>query len=214
MEVDHHHQPWRSLWKMDPFEFEPLRLYSSNSVASTLHTTETTPDKSRPRSYRLSFYQEQFGRQSSTNPLYALDPKIEITLRSLQKTRNIVVNISSSVDSVIYSDQLSTDISASGSNIFAEPGQMENNDRTLKELATPDVVYQPWCIQYPQLEPAQTRGPPQALEGIPRSLFHNEAVRDPGRLHQKECGLYWPTIFQDAITPSPPTRDAKKQEWP
>ncbi|RDX71514.1 hypothetical protein CR513_49125, partial [Mucuna pruriens] len=29
---------------------------------------------------------------------------------------------------------------------------MENNDRTLKELATPNVVYQPWCIQYPQLE--------------------------------------------------------------
>ncbi|RDX89509.1 hypothetical protein CR513_28755, partial [Mucuna pruriens] len=26
----------------------------------------------------------------------------------------------------------------------------------LKELATPDVVYQPWCIQYPQLEPAQS----------------------------------------------------------
>ncbi|RDX72755.1 hypothetical protein CR513_47713, partial [Mucuna pruriens] len=37
-----------------------------------------------------------------------------------------------------------------------QPGQMKNNDRTLKELATPDVVYQPWCIQYPQLEPAQT----------------------------------------------------------
>ncbi|RDX82789.1 gag-pol, partial [Mucuna pruriens] len=33
---------------------------------------------------------------------------------------------------------------------------MENNERNLKELATPGVVYQPWCIQYPQLEPAQT----------------------------------------------------------
>ncbi|RDX96570.1 hypothetical protein CR513_20744, partial [Mucuna pruriens] len=33
---------------------------------------------------------------------------------------------------------------------------MENNYRTSKELATPDMVYQPWCIQYPQLEPAQT----------------------------------------------------------
>ncbi|RDY11029.1 hypothetical protein CR513_04365, partial [Mucuna pruriens] len=33
---------------------------------------------------------------------------------------------------------------------------MENNDRTLKELATLDVVYQPWCIQYPQLEPTQS----------------------------------------------------------
>ncbi|RDY02075.1 hypothetical protein CR513_14513, partial [Mucuna pruriens] len=37
-----------------------------------------------------------------------------------------------------------------------EPKPMVNNDRTLKELATSDVVYQPWCIQYPQLEPAQS----------------------------------------------------------
>ncbi|RDX73200.1 hypothetical protein CR513_47220, partial [Mucuna pruriens] len=33
---------------------------------------------------------------------------------------------------------------------------MENNGRTLKELAMLDVVYQPWGIKYPQLEPAQT----------------------------------------------------------
>ncbi|RDX72783.1 hypothetical protein CR513_47683, partial [Mucuna pruriens] len=39
--------------------------------------------------------------------------------------------------------------------VIREP-KMENNDRTLKELATPNVVYQPWCIQYPQLEPAQS----------------------------------------------------------
>ncbi|RDX67627.1 hypothetical protein CR513_53473, partial [Mucuna pruriens] len=64
---------------------------------------------------------------------------------------------------------LSTDISPSSSNIFVELGEMENNDRTLKELATPDV-----------------RGPPQALEGIPHGLFHNETVGDPERLHQDE----------------------------
>ncbi|RDX97641.1 hypothetical protein CR513_19565, partial [Mucuna pruriens] len=32
---------------------------------------------------------------------------------------------------------------------FQELEQMENNDQTLKELTTSDVVYQPWCIQYP-----------------------------------------------------------------
>ncbi|RDY13980.1 hypothetical protein CR513_01022, partial [Mucuna pruriens] len=67
---------------------------------------------------------------------------------------------------------------------------MENHDRMLKELATPDVVYQPWCIQYPQLEPAQTyelkRRPSQAPQGIPRSLFNDEAVGDTRRLHQNE----------------------------
>ncbi|RDX76344.1 hypothetical protein CR513_43672, partial [Mucuna pruriens] len=73
---------------------------------------------------------------------------------------------------------------------------MENNERTLKELATLDVVYQPWCIQYPQLEPTQSyelksgfihlRRPPQAFEGIPCGLFHNETVGDTKRLHQNE----------------------------
>ena len=29
---------------------------------------------------------------------------------------------------------------------------MVDKNRTLKELATPDVVYQPWCIQYLEIE--------------------------------------------------------------
>ncbi|RDX94692.1 hypothetical protein CR513_22895, partial [Mucuna pruriens] len=35
---------------------------------------------------------------------------------------------------------LCTDNSVASSNVFVELGQMENNDRTLKELATPDVA--------------------------------------------------------------------------
>ncbi|RDY13881.1 hypothetical protein CR513_01130, partial [Mucuna pruriens] len=58
-----------------------------------------------------------------------------------------------------------------------EPRQMENNDRTLKELATPDVVYQPW------------RGPPQASEGIPCGFLHNEAIGDIGGVKQTLCHL-------------------------
>ncbi|RDX67623.1 hypothetical protein CR513_53477, partial [Mucuna pruriens] len=100
---------------------------------------------------------------SSTDPLCAFDPEIEKTLRRLRRTRNLIVNNSRGSDSVINSNQFCTDNSVASSNIFAELGQMENNDRTLKELATPDVVYPPWCIQYPpwciqypQLELAQT----------------------------------------------------------
>ncbi|RDX80977.1 hypothetical protein CR513_38401, partial [Mucuna pruriens] len=122
----------------------------------------------------------------------------------LRKIRNAAVNTSSSIDSVVDSNQFYTDNFVSSSNIFAEPEQMENNDRTLKELATPDVVYQPWCIQYPQLEPAKTyklslglytcclnfmvlqEKPPQASKGIPCGLLHNEAVGDIGRLYQNE----------------------------
>ncbi|RDX99886.1 hypothetical protein CR513_16997, partial [Mucuna pruriens] len=122
---------------------------------------ETESDKSPPRPFRFNPARSNLAlsQESSTDPLYALDPKIEITLRRLRKARNIVVSGSS--------------------NSVSKLEQMENNDRTLKELATPDVVYQPWCIQYP-------RRPPQALEGIPCCLFHNEAVGDTGRLHQNE----------------------------
>ncbi|RDY01901.1 hypothetical protein CR513_14726, partial [Mucuna pruriens] len=45
--------------------------------------------------------------ESSTNPLYDLDPEIEITLRRLRKARNIVVNNSNSSDYVSSSDNSS-----------------------------------------------------------------------------------------------------------
>ncbi|RDX89968.1 hypothetical protein CR513_28221, partial [Mucuna pruriens] len=77
--------------------------------------------------------------RSSTDPLYAFHPKIEKTLRRLRKARSLVVNNSRSSDSVINFNQWCTDNSVASSNIFVELGQMENNDRTLKELATPDV---------------------------------------------------------------------------
>ncbi|RDX97369.1 hypothetical protein CR513_19866, partial [Mucuna pruriens] len=60
--------------------------------------------------------------ESNTDPLYELDPELELTLHRLRKARKIVVNNSSSSDSVIYSNQLSINISTSSSNIFVEPG--------------------------------------------------------------------------------------------
>ncbi|RDX93512.1 hypothetical protein CR513_24219, partial [Mucuna pruriens] len=98
--------------------------------------------------------------RSNTDPLYELDLELELTLCRLRKARKIVVNNSRSSNSFINFNQLSIDISVSSFSHFAEPGQMENNDRTLKELATPDVVYQPW------------RRPPQALKRIPRTSIN------------------------------------------
>ncbi|RDY03761.1 hypothetical protein CR513_12622, partial [Mucuna pruriens] len=121
------------------------------------------------------------------------------TPRVLRKARNIVVSGSSNfVYSSDYSSlvtNISDFVEYSSTNNLVE--QMENNnDRNMKELATPDVVYQPCCIQYPQIEPAQTyvlksglihlRRSPQALEGIPCGLLHNETIGDTGRLHQDE----------------------------
>ncbi|RDX78531.1 hypothetical protein CR513_41181, partial [Mucuna pruriens] len=115
---------------------------------------------------------------SSTDPLYAFDPKIERTLHRLRKARNLVVNNSRNSGSAINSNQFATNIFVASFSHFAKPRQMENNDRTLKELATLDVVYQPWCIQYPQLEPAQIY---ELKSGLIHLLpkFHGLAREDP-----------------------------------
>ncbi|RDX98367.1 hypothetical protein CR513_18728, partial [Mucuna pruriens] len=71
---------------------------------------------------------------------------------------------------------------------------MENNNRTLKEFVTLDVLYQPWCIQYPQLEPAQSYElksglihlPTQTFEGVPHCLLYDETVGDTRGLHKDE----------------------------
>ncbi|RDX91107.1 hypothetical protein CR513_26956, partial [Mucuna pruriens] len=61
---------------------------------------------------------------------------------------------------------------------------MENNDKTLKELAMADVFYQPCCIQYPQLEPAQSY---ELKSGLIHLLpkFHGIIGEDPHK-HLKE----------------------------
>ncbi|RDX97292.1 hypothetical protein CR513_19950, partial [Mucuna pruriens] len=119
---------------------------------------------------------------SSTEPLYAFDPEIDKTLRRLRRTRNLI---------------FCTDNSVASSNIFAEPRQMENNDRMLKELATLDVVYQPWCIQYPQLEPAQTY---ELKSGLIHLLpkFHGLVGEDPHK-HLKEFHVVCSTMRLEVI---------------
>ncbi|RDY13897.1 hypothetical protein CR513_01109, partial [Mucuna pruriens] len=128
--------------------------------------------------------------RSNTDPLYAFELEIELTLRRLRKTRNTVVNISSNSDSAINSNLLSTNALVSSSN-------MENNDRTLKELATPDVVYQPWCIQYSQLEPAQTH---KLKSGLIHLLpkFHG-LVGEDSHKHLKEFHVVFSTMRLQGI---------------
>ncbi|RDX99514.1 hypothetical protein CR513_17425, partial [Mucuna pruriens] len=135
--------------------------------------------------------------RSSIDPLYTFDPEIEKTLHRLRKTRNIIVNNSRNSGSVINSNQFCTDNSIASSNIFVESRQMENNDRRLKELATLDVVYQPWCIQYPQLEPTQTY---ELKFGLIHLLpkFHGLAGEDPHK-HLKEFHVVCSTMRLQGI---------------
>ncbi|RDX82299.1 hypothetical protein CR513_36935, partial [Mucuna pruriens] len=75
---------------------------------------------------------------------------------------------------------------------------MENNDRTLKELATPDVLYEPWCIQYSQLELAQTY---ELKSGLIHLLpkFHGLVGEDPHK-HLKEFHVVCSTMRPQGIT--------------
>ncbi|RDY14336.1 hypothetical protein CR513_00615, partial [Mucuna pruriens] len=95
---------------------------------------------------------------------------------------------------------------------------MENNDQTLKELATPDVVYQPWCIQYPQLEPTQSYELKSGLIHLfPK--FHGLASEDPHK-HLKEfhvvCSIMRPQgILEDYIKMKafPFSLDGATKDW-
>ncbi|RDY06771.1 hypothetical protein CR513_09198, partial [Mucuna pruriens] len=115
----------------------------------------------------------------------------------IKEARNLVVNNSRGADFVINSNQFFTNISVSSFSHFAEPSQIENNDRTLKELATPDVVYQPWCIQYSQLEPAKTYELKFGLIYL-LSKFHGLAGEDPHK-HLKEFHVVCSTMKPQGI---------------
>ncbi|RDY12835.1 hypothetical protein CR513_02318, partial [Mucuna pruriens] len=69
---------------------------------------------------------------------------------------------------------------------------LENNDQTLKELATSDMVNQPWCIQYSQLEPAQSY---KLKSGLIHLLpkFHGLAGEDLHK-HLKEFHMVCSTM--------------------
>ncbi|RDY09960.1 hypothetical protein CR513_05591, partial [Mucuna pruriens] len=74
---------------------------------------------------------------------------------------------------------------------------MENNDRTLKELTIPDMVYQPWCIQYLQLELAQSyKLKSDLIHLLPK--FHGLAGEDPYK-HLKEFHVVCSTMRSQGI---------------
>ncbi|RDY10503.1 hypothetical protein CR513_04960, partial [Mucuna pruriens] len=117
--------------------------------------------------------------RSSTDPLYAFDPEIELTLRRIRKHRNTIVNTSSNSDSIRDSNLL-----------FA-------NELDFEGASHSDVVYQLWCIQYPQLEPAQTYEIKSGMIHLfPK--FHGLAGEDPHK-HLKEFHVVCSTMRPQGI---------------
>ncbi|RDX61446.1 hypothetical protein CR513_60327, partial [Mucuna pruriens] len=123
-------------------------------------------------------------RGHNCEPLHAFDPEIERTLHRLRKARRTITLDSSSSNSI--GNSKISNFTTNDCNLFEhqEIGSMENNDRILKELATPDVVCQPWCIQCPPLEPAQSYELRSSLIHL-LLKFHGLAGEDPHK-HLKE----------------------------
>jgi len=65
---------------------------------------------------------------------------------------NIVALDNSVVHIEFIVDSISEPIFVASNFEIKNVDMMADNNRTLKEWATPDVVYQPWCIQYPETE--------------------------------------------------------------
>ena len=110
---------------------------------------------------------------TNSSYLFELDYEIERTLHLLKRRRNLLIQI----------EQL---------NIIDQSDQMANNaeDRTLKELAAPDVAYQPLCIQYPDLN-ANFELKSGLIQLLPK--FHGLAGEDPHK-HLKEFHVVFSTM--------------------
>ncbi|RDX94122.1 hypothetical protein CR513_23532, partial [Mucuna pruriens] len=113
---------------------------------------------------------------SSSDPLYDLDPEIEITLRRLRKARNIVVSNSSNF---VSSSDNSSPLSNNSNFVECRAGYTKHGILTLLHPVSiigtnSDIQVEIWGRSS------------QALEGIPCGLFHNEVIGDTGRLHQEE----------------------------
>ncbi|RDY06408.1 hypothetical protein CR513_09602, partial [Mucuna pruriens] len=74
---------------------------------------------------------------------------------------------------------------------------MTNNDKALKELATPDVIYLPWCIRYPKLKQAKSYElKSRLIYLLPK--FHSLVGEDPQK-HLKEFHVVCSTIRPHGI---------------
>ncbi|RDY11444.1 hypothetical protein CR513_03889, partial [Mucuna pruriens] len=125
--------------------------------------------------------------RSGLGNLHAYDPEIDRTFCRLRNSRSNeeYLCISNPANSADSNFDLGSFGASSDSNFGVTISQfgldnMENNDKTLKELATPDVMYQPWCLQYPGSEQSWSYELKLATPD-----FHGLAGEDPHK-HLKE----------------------------
>ena len=95
--------------------------------------------------------------RSKPGDLHPYDLEVDKAFHRLSRNnKSVGLHDSVVVDSSIMHTDFITDSifepSFSASEFEISVDTMADNKQTLKELTTPDVVYQPWCIQYPKTE--------------------------------------------------------------
>ncbi|RDX94150.1 hypothetical protein CR513_23495, partial [Mucuna pruriens] len=173
-------------WRSSPIQSDSIAFGSALSRDRVIFTSiESESDQSLPRASRHS----ALGACKTTkNPL--------IKLASLLGTQ---VRLCLYVPNLSQVEPRNSNFTADDSNLFEhqETGSMENNDKTLKELATTDVVYQPWCIKCPPLKPAQSYElKSNLIQLLPK--FHGLARVDPHK-HLKEFHVVCSTMRPQGI---------------
>ncbi|RDX82598.1 hypothetical protein CR513_36589, partial [Mucuna pruriens] len=140
-------------------------------------STETESDQSLPRA----------NRHSTLGVFYInSDHEIDKTFHRLRKVGNTIIVDSSSSGSILNSKNSNFATDESHFSKYPKIGSMENNDRTPKELATPDV-----------LEPAQSYElKPGLIHLLPK--FHGFVREDPHK-HLKEFHVVCSTMRPQGI---------------
>lgn len=122
--------------------------------------------------------------RSSYSHILDIDPEIERTFHALNRARRIRERTTSEVEINIEFETKAEHIN----NTTPMADNMLN--RTLKELAAPDVNYQPLCIQYPDLD-ADFELKSGLIHLLPK--FHGLAGEDPHK-HLKEFHVVCSTM--------------------
>nr|KYP43769.1 hypothetical protein KK1_034747 [Cajanus cajan] len=145
--------------------------------------------------------------RSDTGTSHDFDPEIERTLHYRLRSRSSQDNNSSIVNSKVVINSTFNFQSCSNSDTFNFQScsssktdsefdiMADNRELTLKELATPNVVYQPWCVQYPD---NQTNY--ELKSGLIHFLpkFHGLAGEDPHK-HLKEFHVVCSTMRPQGV---------------
>ncbi|RDX80846.1 hypothetical protein CR513_38549, partial [Mucuna pruriens] len=109
--------------------------------------------------------------RSNPSKLHAYDPEIDMTYhRLIRSPRSSEVANNSHNDSIFAPDfailksnnaDFDSDLANSNFDFGVDISKfsldnMDDNNQILKELATPNIMCQLWCIRYPKLEQAQS----------------------------------------------------------